>query len=194
MILKPGSLQSRILALLLLGLMITLVVAATVVPVWTANRHFQDTIDGMQGRLEQLQRAAAIGASLQPQHEQLTRWRAGNTHFLKSDSATLASAELQRLVKRIAGANGAEVLSTQIIQPREEQTFTQVTIKVRMRTSLDKLVQVFHALETGEPYLFLNKVSVHGRLVGRGKVGRGPSLQRVLDVDFELIGYLSQHA
>lgn len=188
MILNP--LLSRLLAMLILILVIMLILAITVVPVWSANRYYQDSIDGMQSRLDKLQRAAAIGVSLQPQHERLQRWQAGSTHFLKSDSDTLAGAELQRLVKRVAGTSGTEILSTQILPPRQEQAFTQVSIKVRMRTSLDKLVPVFHRLETGEPYLFLDKVSIRGRLVGRGKVNRGTKPQRVLDVDFELTGYM----
>jgi len=191
MSLAMNPLLSRALAVLILILLITLVLAITVVPVWSANRHYQDNIDGMEGRLEQLQRAAAISASLKPQHERLLRWQADSTHFLKSNSDTLAGAELQRHVKRVAGVNGAEILSTQILPPRQEETFTLVSIKVRMRTTLDKLVPVFHTLETGEPYLFLDKISVHGRLVGRRKLNRASGPQRVLDVDFELTGYLS---
>lgn len=193
MIRKLSPLLQRLFALLLLGLAIAVVVGGTVVPVWSANRHYQNTIDSMQGRLQQLKRAATIGASLQPQYERLTHWQSGNTHFLKSTSVTLASAELQRLIKRLAGAQGAEILSTQIIPGSEEQTFPQVAIKVRMRATLDKIVQVFHSLETGEPYLFLGKVSVHGRLVRRSKNVGGPDVQRVLDVDFELNGYIPQH-
>ena len=191
-----SPLQSRMLALLLLALVIALVVGVTVVPVWTANRHYQDTIDGMQGRLEQLQRAAAIGTSLQPQHNQIKRWKTSNTHYLKSGSVALGGAELQRLVKRIAGAKGTEILSTQILPSREEQAFTRVAIKVRMRASLNKIVQVFHSMETGEPYLFLDKVSVRARgirrIKTRGKINA--NTPQPLDVDFELIGYLVERS
>lgn len=178
--------QRQILALAILALLIAIMVALTVVPLWAANRHYHNSIDGLDGRLEILQRAAAAGDGLRSQHEQLKRSLASNRHYLKSTSEALAAADLQGIVKRIASAKSMEVLSTQILPVTEESEFTRIALKVRMRGTLDNLLKVFYALETGQPYLFLDNVSVRSRGQRRHKVNTG----QLLDVDFDLIGYM----
>ena len=188
MIKKLNPRQRRLLALVILVLALGAVFSVTVLPVLLANRHYQDTITMQKSRLQQLQRAAALGDTLQPQYEQLKRWQKTDAHYLKSNSAALAAAELQRLVKRIVVAKNAEVVSTQILTTRQEEGFDRVALKVRIRGELENIVQAFHVIETGEPFVFLENVSVRasrGRRV-RGKVA---TLQ-TLDIDMELIGYM----
>lgn len=188
MIEKLNPQQRRLLALAILLLALGAVFSVSVLPVLLANQHYRDTIDGLESRLQQLQRAAAIGDTLQPQYEQLKRWKTSDAQYLKSNSAALAAAELQRLVKRIIVAKNAEVVSTQILTTRQEEGFDRVALKVRIRGELGNVVQAFHVLESGEPFVFLENVSVRasrGRRV-RGKVA---PLQ-ALDIDMELIAYM----
>jgi len=180
--------QRRLLALVVLALALGAVFSIAVVPVLLANRHYQDTIADLENRLQQLQRAAAIDDTLQPQYEQLKRWQTSDAHYLKSNSAALAAAELQRLVKRILVAKNAEVVSTQILTTREEEGFDRVALKVRIRGKLENIVQAFHVLETGDPFVFLDNVSVRASR-GRRIRGRTATLQ-ALDIDMELIGYM----
>jgi len=180
--------QRRLLALVVLALALGAVFSIAVVPVLLANRHYQDTIADLENRLQQLQRAAAIDDTLQPQYEQLKRWQTSDAHYLKSNSAALAAAELQRLVKRILVAKNAEVVSTQILTTREEEGFDRVALKVRIRGKLENIVQAFHVLETGDPFVFLDNVSVRASR-GRRVRGRAATLQ-ALDIDMELIGYM----
>jgi len=184
--LNPG--QRRLLALAILVLALGAVFSLTVLPVLLANQHYQDTITTQQSRLQQLQRAAAIGDTLQPEYEQLQRWQTTDAHYLKSNSAALAAAELQRLVKRIVVAKNAEVVSTQILTTRQEEGFDRVALKVRIRGGLENIVQAFHVIETGEPFIFLDNVSVRA---GRGRRVRGKvATLQALDIDMELIGYM----
>ena len=188
MIEKLNPRQRRLLALAILVLALGAVFSLSVLPVLLANQHYRDTIDGLESRLQQLQRAAAIGDSLQPQYEQLKRWQTSDAHYLKSNSAALAAAELQRLVKRVIVSKNAEVVSTQILTTQQEEGFDRVSLKVRIRGELENIVQAFHVLETGEPFVFLDNVSVRASR-GRRLRGQAPTLQ-TLDIDMELIGYM----
>ena len=188
MIEKLNPQQRRLLALAILALALGAVFSFSVLPVLLANQHYRDTIDGLENRLQQLQRAAAIGDTLQPQYEQLKRWRSSDAHYLKSNSAALAAAELQRLVKRIIVAKNAEVVSTQILTTRQEEGFDRVSLKVRIRGELENIVQAFHVIETGEPFVFLDNVSVRASR-GRRLRGQTPTRQ-TMDIDMELIGYM----
>ena len=181
--------QRRLLALAILLLVLCAICSITVVPVLLANQHYRETIAGMEGRLAQLQRAAAIGTGLQPQYEQLRRWQETDSHYLKSSSSALAAAELQRLLKRIVVTNHAEVLSTQILTAAQEQDLNRISLKVRIRGTLGDIVQVFYAVETSEPFMFLENISVRAKSGRRGR-SKIPAPQ-LLDVDLELIGYMS---
>ena len=59
-----------------------------------------------------------------------------------------------------------------------------------MRGSLDKIVKVFHALETGQPYLFLDNISIRSHARRLRKVSYGS----LLNVDFDLTGYMLQQS
>lgn len=179
--------QQRLLALAILVLLVGVLVSIAVLPVWSANRHYSETITTLEGRLEQLQRAAAIGANLQPQYQQLKRLQAADRHYLKSSSEALAAAELQRLVKGTAQASKVDVLSMQTLPTIEEEDVLRCALKVRMRGDLTNIVQMFHTLEAGNPFLFLDKVSIRN-VMGRRK---NPGINVPLDADFELHGYLN---
>ncbi len=180
--------QRRVLAVATLVLLVALVTAATVLPLWLTNRHYQQDIATLEGRLQKLQRLALAGDTLHPQYEQLKRWQASDVRYLQSANESLAAAELQRVVKRIVTAHRAEVLSTQIVPPAQEQGFTRVALKVRLRGTLESVVSVFYSIETDKLFLFLNKVSI--RALGARYQRRNIVTRQNLDVDFELIGYM----
>ena len=188
MIEKLNLKQRRLLALVILALTLGVVFSVTVLPVLLANQHYQDTIAAQESRLQQLQRAAAIGDTLQPQYEQLKRWQTSDAQYLKSNSAALAAAELQRLVKRILVAKKAQVVSTQILATRQEEGFDRVSLKIRIRGELENIVQAIHVIETGDPFVFLDNFSVRASR-GRRVRGQVATLQ-TLDIDMELIGYM----
>ena len=178
--------QRQLLAIAILALVLAMIVILTIAPLWAVNRHYQDTIDGLGNRLNILQRTVSSSSELQSQHEQLERSLASNRHYLKSTSEALAAANLQAFVNRIAVSKGMEVLSTQILPASEEAGFTRIALKVRTRGMLDNTVKVFHALETGQPYLFLDNVTVRG-ISRRSKI---TTTAQMLNVDFDLIGYM----
>ena len=178
--------QRQLLALVILTVLMVIIFTLTIAPLWALNRHYLDTIDQHERHLEILQRTVAAGSELRSRHEQLKRMLASNRHYLKSSTEALAAADLQGIIKRISRAKDMEVLSTQILPTTEESDFIGVTLKVRMRGKLENMVRVFHALETGQPYLFLDNISVRSRL----QRSRKANFVQMLDVEFDLIGYM----
>ena len=184
--------QRQALAFGLLVLIVVVIFSLTIAPLWAVNRHYVETIDGLDQRLQILQRTAAADTDLRSQHEQLKRTLASNRHFIKSNTEALAAAKLQEIVQRIAGSKGMEVLSTQILPSRDDAGFTRVALKVRMRGSLNNTVKLFHALETGQPYLFLDNVTVRSHARRTRAIKRTGSYTEVLNLDFDLIGYMQK--
>jgi len=183
-------LLGRLLALLLLLLAVAAVAGATLVPVWLLARGYDAEISLAERRLAAQRRLAAVGAGLEPEVEGLKRRGENDRRYLRSTSEALAGAELQGIVRRIVPPRGGEVLSTQLVGSQQEEGFTRATLKLKMRATLEQLVEIFYALETGTPYLFLDNVSVRARGGIRfyGSGTRVPS--EPLEVELELSGYM----
>jgi len=62
-----------------------------------------------------------------------------------------------------------------------------------MKSTLEDMVKIFHALETRKPYLFLEDVTVRSRQVARRRLPSNASIDEAmsqLDIDFKLSGYM----
>jgi general secretion pathway protein M len=186
---RPGKTYRQLSALLILILGTAALASVTILPLWLANRHFSATIDTMQDRLDALQRVAASGPASRAEYEQLKRLRSTYRHHLQSNSESLAAAELQRMLKRIATSQKMEVYSIQNVPAEAENGFTRIALKARMRGTLDNIVGFFYAIETGEPFLFLENTSI--RSLAR-QLRTASSVRQTLETDFELVGYIPE--
>lgn len=179
--------QERQLAIGILGLVVVLLLALVIVPVWSANANYDSQIDRLQTRLQTLQSRAAADATLRPRYEQLVRSHAASGHHLKSDTEAVAAAELQRIVKTITSSNATQILTTQILPAAEEQGFIRVALKVRVRGPLEGIVQSIYDIEANPTFLFLDNLSLRD---GARRRIRGTAEINQFDGDFDLIAYM----
>jgi general secretion pathway protein M len=179
--------QHRQLATSLLAIAIIAVLSITALPAWRISSSFQNQIDSLSIRLQTYERITANDASLIPQFEALKQAQLTGGHYLRSETVAVAGAELQRMVKEIATANGSQILSTQILPAKQDQGFIEITLKVRMRGELWSVLESFHSIETNDVYLFIDNVSVRD-----SGIGRRPRQQfvKLMDADFELTAYM----
>jgi general secretion pathway protein M len=161
--------QSRGLALLLLLLVVAVLVAALAVPTWLLHRHYDTAIEDASDRLQRYQRVAA----LRPAIEEATRAveaRGARQYYLKTPSLGLAAAEMQGSVTRIIDAHKGKIISSQALpvketgKPAEPQ---RVAISVQMSSAILPLSMILHAIETSQPYLYVEQLSVFAHQ-GRG--------------------------
>lgn len=181
--------QERKLAIGILGMVVLLLLALIIVPVWHANAAHAARIDQMQTRLQALRSTAAAAAALRPRYEQLVRSHAAAGHHLKSDTEAVAAAELQRIVKTITGNNATQILTTQVLPAAEEQGFIRVALKVRVRGPLDGIVQSIYDIEASQTFLFLDKLSLRD---GARRRFRGTAEVNQFDADLDLLAYMPQ--
>lgn len=189
--------QRQLLALAILALVFGILFAVTILPLMSLHALNTGEIDQLEHQLQILERKVGTGEELRAKHIQLKHFLAINRQYLTSKTEALAAANLQEIVKRVSRTNRAEILSTQILPTVKELGFTGVVIKVRMRSNLASLVKVFHTLETGKPFLFINNVSIRSRALqsprikfNRGRTSRVVQLDDTLDVEFDLTGYM----
>lgn len=179
--------QHRQLATSLLAIAIIAVLSITALPAWRISSSFQNQIDSLSIRLQTYERITANDASLIPQFEALKQAQLTGGHYLRSETVAVAGAELQRMVKEIATANGSQILSTQILPATQDQGFIEITLKVRMRGELWSVLESFHSIETNDVYLFIDNASIRD-----SGIGRRPRQQfvKLMDADFELTAYM----
>lgn len=192
-----GVRPQALLALGLLLLVVAAVAGVALVPLWQTAERYDEAIAGVQQRLAVARRTAAAGAGLEPILAEFERVYASDARYLQSASQTLASAELQGIVKRAILSKRGQILSTQIVDPDREQPAGSVTLGVSMRATLEQAVEIFYLLETGNPHLFIENVDVRRRAYvsagGRYRAA-APAGSDLLDVQFELSGYLRGEA
>jgi general secretion pathway protein M len=185
--------QSRTLAVTLLLLLVAILIAAIAVPAWTMNRHYDELISSMSSQLEIYKRVATHSDEYQAEYQRLVKFQQQDRRYLQSATESLATAELQRIVKQVAAGKSGQILSTQVMQATEEEGFKRVAIRLRMKSTLEDMISIFHALESNKPYLFVDEVNVRSRQVARRRLPANKDLEAamsLLDIDFQLSGYL----
>lgn len=191
--LNPSG-RSALGPVLALGILLALVAALaglTVAPLWRLTQGYSQDLEALEQRLVTQRRIAAGAADLQARLQEVEGGFARDGHYLKSTSQTLAAAEIQELTKRAILSKRGQLLSSQIVGVEPERGAQRVILSVTLRASLEQIVQIFHLLETGDPYLFIDSASIRARAA---PVVRYPAAQlppQPLDVQIQLSGYFT---
>ena len=177
----------RVVALLLLATVLLVAAWLVVAPVWEMGANYDNRVAELRHQLQRFTRVAAQQERLGSDLRRLQASGAGDRFYLGGSTSALAAAELQRVAKRVVVSSRGEVVSTQVVATDEDGRVQRVVLRVQMRGDISTLQRTFHALETGEPYLFLDNVRIR---VWGGSVRRrvNDSVQK-LDVAFDLMGF-----
>jgi general secretion pathway protein M len=187
MIDKLDARQQRQLAIAILALFVLAFLAVTAGPVWYANATRQAALDDAQARLERYEEIAARDRELLPQYEALRRAQKSAGNQLRSDTVAVAGAELQRRVKDITARHQAQIASTQILAPADEQGFVRVALRVRLRAELQSLLRSLYDIETNDVHMFIDNLSLRNDAAG---LRQRQTQARPMEAEFDLIAYM----
>jgi hypothetical protein len=180
--LRPA--QARALALGLLVAAVVLVLGVFLAPVLMLHRHYDDAIESWTSRLETYRRVAAQAPELRLALDAM-RAKDGRRFFLRNTAPNLAGAELQELVKSAIEGGGGRITTSQSPAPREDGAFRQVVASVQFFATVPNLQRILHAIETREPYLVVENVTIRPTNAFRGfkpAAGQEPELNVQFDV------------
>ena len=189
MIERMSPARQRFLAIALLVIVVTGAMSVTALPLVLANVHYQDDIEQLQERLLRLRQISAQDDELRQQYADLRRAQSSRGYFLKGDSETIASADLQRILKRISASNGTQLVSTQQLPATSENNLTRISLRVRVQGPLTGLVESMYALESNSVLLFLDNLSLRQTATRRLRV---PAHNQSFEASFDLIAYMSE--
>jgi general secretion pathway protein M len=183
--------QSRYAALALLLLVAAVIMTAIAWPTWWLHGHYDAFLEDYTDRLARYRRVVA----LRPRVEQAisaAEKSDGRRYYLKGPSTTLAAAELQGMVTKIVDTHKGRVISSQVLPSKDEGKAggaSKVTISINLTASVIPLQMIVHTVESQEPYLFIDQLTV------RANQGRGykaaPGVQPEFGVQMTMHGYLN---
>lgn len=176
--------QARALALGLLVAAVVLVLGLVLAPVLMLHRHYDDAIESWTSRLETYRRVAAQAPELRLALDAM-RSKDGRRFFLRNTAPNLAGAELQELVKSAIEGGGGRITTSQSPAPREDGGFRQIVASVQFFATVPNLQRILHAIETREPYLAVENVTIRPTNAFRGfkpAAGQEPEVNVQLDV------------
>ena len=191
MISKLDAKQQRQLAIGILVLAVLALLSVTAGPVWYANASRQAALDQAQERLLRYEQMAARDKELLPQYEALRQVQKSAGNQLRSDTAAVAGAELQRRVKDITANHQAQIVSTQILPVASEEGFVRIALRVRLRGVLPSLLRSIYDIETNEVHMFLDNLSLRNNAAG---LRQQQILIRPMEAEFDLIAYMPEES
>jgi general secretion pathway protein M len=185
--LSPGQRRAAAVALLLAS--IVLVVAAVAWPVWRLHGHYDEVIGESTDRLVRYQRIAALRPAIE-QSIAAVEQRGAKQHFWKGSTPALASAEIQGAVTKIIETHQGRIFSSQTVSGPEDAKAAgpaKVSISIQLTAAIVPLQLILHAIESHQPYLFIDQLSI------RANQGRGfkpaPGAQPEFVVQLTVRGY-----
>jgi len=176
--------QSRALALGLLVAAVALALAVLLAPVLMLHKHYDDAIETWTTRLSTYRRVAAQAPALRSALDAM-RTKDARRFYLRNTAPNLAGAELQELVKSTIEQAGGRITTSQSPAPREDGNFRQIVANVQFFATTPNLQRILHALETKEPLLVVDNITIRPTNAFRGfkpAVGQEPEVNVQLDV------------
>lgn len=176
--------RQRVLAVGLLVAAIVVVLAVVLGPLVLLHRHYDAAIADTSDRLRRYQRVAAQAPELHVALQGMQQ-RDGRRFFLRNTATNLAGAELQELVKAAIENNGGRITTSQNTSPREDGRFREIGVNVQFFATTPALQKILLAIESHEPYLIVDNLTVRPLNAFRGfkpAPGQEPELNVQLDV------------
>ncbi|MEO8485278.1 MAG: type II secretion system protein GspM [Betaproteobacteria bacterium] len=176
--------QRRALAASLLVAAVAVLLAVLLAPVWLLHRHYDDAIETWTTRLATYRRVAAQAPALRSALDAM-RTKDGRRFYLKNTAANLAGAEMQELVKSAIEGQGGRITTSQSPAPRDDGGFRQIVANVQFFATTPNLQRILHAIETREPLLVIDNITMRPTNAFRGfkpAAGQEPEVNVQLDV------------
>lgn len=150
-------------------------------------------------RLQQqrYQHTIAQKPEIEKQLAKVRAYEQGSNAFLPETDPNAASAGLIQRLKQAMDAHAKDEKTCQLVSQAgitggEEELYKHVTVQARLRCRLETVAAIFHELEGGTPYLFIDNVMIYRQQVYTPP-GRTPAVGS-LDVRFNLTGYLRERS
>lgn len=164
---------------------------------WFIVRHveYSEEISSLSDQLGRFERVAAQRDSYQSSLQELQGRRADADLFLDGGDFNEAAAGMnERLSQmvRTQAEDTCQILSRQQVRPRVQERFQKVTVNARIRCGIQDLQKIIYSLETSVPMILVEELTVIKPRTRRTSRSAPQPAQTVLDIRFNMSGYLKE--
>lgn len=164
---------------------------------WFILRHMEygEEISSLSEQLGRFERVAAQRDRYQSILGELQGRRADTGLFLDGDDFNEAAAgmneQLSQMV-RTQAEDTCQILSRQQVRPRVQERFQKVTVNARIRCGIEDLKKIIYSMETSVPMILVEELTVIKPRTRRTSRSAPQPVQTVLDIRFNMSGYLKE--
>ena len=176
--------QQRALAIALFVVAAVVALSLLLLPVVLLHRHYDNAIASLTDRLDTYRRVAAQAPEYRRAID-VMRAKDARRFLLKNTAANLAGAELQEIVRGAVEGNGGRITISQNQAPKDDGRYRQIGLNVQFFATTPNLQKILYALETQQPYLVIENLTLRPLNAFRGfrpAAGQEPEINVQLDV------------
>ena len=178
--------QSRSLAIGLLILFLTVGILLLFIPINMLHRHYDQSLDSLVDYLGRYRHVVSTHTEVQAALDQVKE-KNGRQHFLRNTGAALAASEIQETAKSLIEDNGGKLVSMQVVPFKDDGGYRRVTVNIQFISNMPTLRKILYAIETVQPYLLLDNVSIRSQTNALSK--GTPVTEPELTAQFDVSGY-----
>jgi len=175
----------RSLAVALLLAVPALFYAAVVAPLAAYRDGLNSEIAGLEDNLARYRTFAAERDRLAAELGEAEAAQPDAGLYLEAPSDALAAAGLQDLLNTIVEDNGGVLNSVRVLAGSQEGSYRRVAVEVLFESHTKSLRDILYAVETGKPFLFVQKLEVAHAM----RFGAGSNADTATDLDVLLEVY-----
>ena len=189
--LRPGSLVSRLLAVTILVAVLAFAWQGMILPVVAAYRTTGETIAQSRILLGRYEALASQRPQLARALDERRSQNEASSAYLSGANDALAAAALQEQVRTVIAEAGGELRSTQILPVEvadEELRIRRAGLRLQLLVDIEGLEAILYRLETAEPFLFIDDVTIREQRSGRRR--EQTESAPIFDVALQVFGYV----
>ncbi|MCF6252753.1 MAG: type II secretion system protein GspM [Methylococcaceae bacterium] len=178
---------------LALGLFVTvmlLVVFIAIVPLVSTGMDYYEQKQELIFRLQRATKVVARKDAVVAENERIKQKYQGQNYFSTRDTVALASADLQKLIKTSISEAGGQLTSTQVLPSSSKDSFSRVTVKVRMTGDIEALRTVLHEIESSVPMMIVDQLDIRPVRGRRNRRTRKIEPSNKLNINFQVAGFM----
>ena len=190
MIKRADMTVHRWLAVGLLFFVVLLFVLVGIVPFWFESAELNEQKEELAFRLQRYERILANRSAVSGNREEIRKQFNSQGYFNQQATPALASAALQKLVKRAITNSGGQLTSTQALADKKQDRFIQVQVKVRMTGTINALQNALYQLEGAKPLVIINSMDIRPLPGKRNRKTRKIEPNGKLNINFQVVSFL----
>ena len=180
--------HKRWLAFSLLIIVVLIALLMIVLPLFFNWLDSYEKKSELEFNLHRQQAILAIKDQVSENLEAINKQFQSQNYFSNQESESLASAELQNVIKMAIVQYGGQLVSTQGLPSENQKQFLKIVVSVRLMTNAEALASVLSYLESNTPIMVIDQLDISP--IRNARVNAIGNQNYPLNVNFKIFSFM----